>query len=159
MGQPRCVLTNIREQTLIELLLRPTYERVVAYLRRLPQPASVHWVTMDMWRPYREAVRHALPKARSVVDKFHVLRMAIAGLYIISVRKHIRATLSPKQRRTLMHDRFFLWRRAQDLQPMERVLVETWTRNLPLLGEAYQAKEAFFAIKIGTCIVLLSVLQ
>lgn len=29
---------------------------------------------------------------------------------------------------------------------MEHVLVETWTKNFPLLGEAYQAKEAFFAI-------------
>lgn len=144
MGQPRCVLTNIREQTLVAMLPSRTYERVVAYLRRLPQPARVHWVTMDMWRTYREAVRHALPTARIVVDKFHVLRMANVGLE--SVRKPIRATLSPKERRILMHDRFFLLRRAQDLQPMERVLVETWTRNLPLLGEAYQAKETFFAI-------------
>ncbi len=29
---------------------------------------------------------------------------------------------------------------------MEHVLVETWTKTLPLLGEAYQATEAFFAV-------------
>ncbi len=29
---------------------------------------------------------------------------------------------------------------------MEHVLVETWIKNLPLLGKAYQAKEAFFAV-------------
>ncbi len=144
MGQPRCVLTNIREQTLLDLLPSRRYDRVATYLLHLSKPQAVRWVTMDMWRPYREAVRDALPQARIVVDKFHVIRMANAGLD--GVRKQLRLSLSAKERKTLMHDRFLLLRRPHDLQPMEQVLVESWTRNLPLLGDAYQAKEAFFAI-------------
>ncbi len=141
IGQPRCVLTSTREQTPVDLLPSRTYDRVLAYLSNLPQHQTVRWVTMDMWRPYRDAVRHALPKTRIVVNKFHVLRMANAGLD--TVRKHIRTILSPKERRTLMHDRFLLLRRAHELQPMEHVLVETGTKNLPLLGEAYHVKEPF----------------
>lgn len=67
--------------------------------------------------------------------------MANAGLD--GVRKQLRLSLSAKERKTLMHDRFLLLRRAHDLQPMEQVLVEAWTRDLPLLGEAYQAKGHF----------------
>lgn len=105
IGQPRCALTNTREQTLVDLLPSRTYDRVLAYRSNLPQHQTVRWVTMDMWRPYCDAVRHALPKARIVVDKFHVLRMANAGLD--TVRKHIRTILSPKERRTLSMIGFF----------------------------------------------------
>ncbi len=94
IGQPRCVLTNTREQTLVDLLPSRTCDRVLAYLSNLPQRQTVRWATMDMWRPYRDAVRPALPKARIVVDKFHVLRMANAGLH--TVRKHVRTILSPR---------------------------------------------------------------
>jgi transposase len=57
---------------------------------------------MDMWLPYREAVRTFLPSAFIVVDKFHVLRMVNASLD--AVRKSIREDLSKKRRR---EDRFY----------------------------------------------------
>ncbi len=142
--QPRCVLTNVESRTLLDILPSRTYAVVVEYLRCLPHPERVHWVTMDMWRPYREAAHHALPHAKIVVDKFHVLRMANAALD--AVRKQVRTSLSSKERRTLMHDRFLLLRRAHELTPMEHVLVETWTKDLPLLGQAYQAKEVFYEV-------------
>lgn len=63
-----------------------------------------------------------------------------------SVRKQVRRDLSTKERRTLMHDRFLLLQRAHALEPMDQLVVETWIQNLPLLGEAYRTKEAFFAI-------------
>lgn len=144
MGQPRCVLTNIREKPLLDLLPSRRYGRVSIYLLHLSKPQAVRWVTMDMWCPYREVVRDALPQVRIVVDKFHVVRMANAGLD--GVREQLRLNLSAKERKSLMHDRFLLLRHPHDLQPMEQVLVESWTRYLPLLGDAYQAKEVFFAI-------------
>ena len=144
LGQPRCVLTNVDAQTLLDMLPNRTYDTVFAYLQQMPQSQRVQWVTMDMWRPYRVAVTRALPQATIVIDKFHVMRMANAALD--SVRKQIRTTLSPRERRTLLHDRFLLLKRAQDLAPMDQMVLEAWTKNLPLLGSAYRAKEAFFAI-------------
>ena len=63
MGQPRCVLTNIREQTLLDLLPSRRYDRVATYLLHLSKPQAARWVTMDMWHPYREAVRDTLPSS------------------------------------------------------------------------------------------------
>ena len=49
---------------------------------------------MDMWQPYRDAVRSILPKAKIVIDKFHIVRYASDALD--AVRKEIRKTLTDK---------------------------------------------------------------
>lgn len=89
-------------------------------------------------------MREILPQARIVIDKFHVVRMANECLE--KVRKEIRGSLSDKQRRGLMHDRFILLKREANLQGLERLTLESWTKNYPALGAAYRAKEDFFAI-------------
>ncbi len=63
-----------------------------------------------------------------------------------SVRKSLRADLSPKQRRGLIHDRFVLLRRQNQLTDQESFNLDGWTKNYPLLGEAYRLKEEFFNI-------------
>jgi transposase len=99
---------------------------------------------MDMWEPCRDAVRAAMPQAIIVIDKFHVVRMANSCLE--AIRKNLREGLANKQRRGLMHDRFVLLRREDDLEGLQRINLESWTRNYPVLGAAYRAKEDFFDI-------------
>lgn len=103
-GKPRCVLTNVRQRTMLDLLRDRRRSTVAAFLQRLPNKERVELVAMDMWRPYKEAVNVVLPHATIVVDKFHVLRLANAALE--AVRKEQRRRLRPGQRRWLMHDRF-----------------------------------------------------
>jgi transposase len=109
---------------------------------------NIRLVTMDMWRPYRDAVRAILPKATVVVDKFHVLRMANDG--IEQVRKELRAGLSLKERRGLMHDRYVLLRRESELDPRSRFLLDSWTTLHPTVGFAYRLKEDFYGIYDAT---------
>ncbi len=45
-----------------------------------------------------------------------------------------------------MHDRFILLKREDKLEPFQRLTLESWTKNFPALGDAYRAKEDFFAI-------------
>ena len=70
---------------------------------------DVQYVAMDMWKPYRDAVTDVIPQAKVVVDKFHVVRMANDSME--RVRKSMKADLTLKQKRGLMHDRFVLLRR------------------------------------------------
>lgn len=142
--KPRFVVTNIERNNVISILADRTKPVVLNYLMKLPYRHRVRCVAMDMWLPYKDAVRAAIPAAWIVVDKFHVQKMANASLE--TVRKGIRAELDKKQIRGLMHDRFFLLKREDDLKPFERLKLESWTRNFPLLGEAWQAKEEFFRI-------------
>lgn len=141
--KPRCVFTNVETNTVFNLLPDRSKVLVTNYLMKLNKRQNIKCVTMDMWQPYRDAVYGCLPQAFIVVDKFHVLRMANASLEV--VRKAIRADLTTKQRRGLMHDRFILLKRESELEPFERLTLESWTRNFPALGEAYYAKERFFA--------------
>jgi transposase len=142
--KPRCVLSNIENNTIVNVLRDRNKKTVTVYLLRLKGLDSVRCVTMDMWEPYKDAVRDVMPQARIVIDKFHVVRMANECLE--KVRKEIRGSLTDKQRRGLMHDRFILLKREAKLEGLDRITLESWTRNYPALGAAYRAKEEFFGI-------------
>ena len=114
------------------------------YLGRLPDRSRIQLVAMDMWRPYKDAVGAVLPRATIVIDKFHVLKMANAA--VERVRKHLRQSLTPAQRRGLMHDRFVLLKREADLSEREQLLLSTWTKNFPSLGDVHRRKEDFFRL-------------
>ncbi len=142
--KPRCVVSNIENNTIVNVLRDRNKKTVADYLFRLNGRNLVKCVAMDMWEPYKDAVRDVMPQARIVVDKFHVVRMANDCLE--AVRKGIRSSLSEKQRRGLMHDRFILLKREEKLEGLDRITLESWTKNYPALGEAYRAKEEFFGI-------------
>ncbi len=142
--RPRGVVTNVQECTLVDLLRNRSKETIIAYLGQLPHRERVRLVTMDMWRPYKDAVEASLPDATIVIDKFHVLKMANAA--VERVRKQLRESLPSAQRRGLMHDRFVLLKREDDLTDREALLLSTWVKNYPVLGEIHRLKEAFFGL-------------
>ncbi|WP_072729632.1 ISL3 family transposase [Paenibacillus sp. NAIST15-1] len=142
--KPRCMITNIKECTLLDVLPNLNKETVVDYLSCLPNRGQIQYITMDMWQPYRDAVRAVFPKATIIVDKFHIVR--IVNQAIESIHKQIRESLTPKEQRVLMHDRFTLLKRHKELTEMDKITLDLWTNNHPLLGIAYEIKESFFDI-------------
>lgn len=142
--QARGIITNIEAATVVEFLPDRKKQTIIRYLSNLENRKNIEIVCIDMWQPYREAVWQVLPDATIIVDKFHAVKMANEALEV--VRKAVRAQLDEKQRRTLMHDRFLLLRRRSELQPKDVLILESWTKNFPTLGKAYELKEAFFEI-------------
>ena len=142
--KPRGVITNIQNNTVVELLPNRNKETIIKYLSQLKGKEHIQYVAMDMWRPYRDAVEIVLPQARVVIDKFHVVKMANEALE--RVRKSFRESLSPKQRRGLMHDRFVLLKCESELNDKEILLLSGWLNNYPELALAYRLKEDFFNI-------------
>lgn len=142
--KPRCVLTNIEECTLLDVLPNRNKETVVDYLLRLPNIGQIRYVTMDMWQPYKDAVRAVLPKALIIVDKFHVVRMANQALE--TIHKQILEGLSPKERRGLMPGRFILLKRDIELTEKDRITLDLWRKNHPSLVTAYDLKESYLDI-------------
>ncbi len=142
--RPRCVLSNLEQQTIVNVLPNRNKSTVAAYLQQLPDRGKIRYVAIDMWNPYREVVRQLLPHATVIVDKFHVLCQANQAVEV--TRKALRASLPPKRRRALMRDRFVLLKRRHDLTDQEALLLSGWTENFPALKAAYELKEAFFDI-------------
>lgn len=144
IGRPRGVLANVEARTLYDMLPDRSQASIARRLALIPDRHQIELVCTDMWRPYRNAVADVLPQAELVIDRWHVQKMANEALE--SLRKEFRASLAPARRRRLMHDRFLLLRRARDLRPQDRLILETWTNEHPHLGAAYLAKETLFDI-------------
>jgi transposase len=142
--KPRGVITNIQNNTVVEILHNRNKETILHYLSGLNNKESIKYVAMDMWRPYRDAVEQVLPQAMIVIDKFHVVKMVNEALE--KVRKSLRAELEPKQRRYLKNDRLILLKRRGELSDKEEFLISGWLNNHPQLALAYIAKEAFYEI-------------
>lgn len=144
LGKPRCVATNIQKRTIIGVLEDRNKPTVHQYLFWLSDKPKVRVVTMDMWKPYRDAVSAILPGAAIVVDKFHIVRTATHALE--SVRRGLRDTMTATKRREVMRSRFLLLKRAHQLNDEERKKVEEWTTTLPTLGAAYRLKEGYYGV-------------
>ena len=142
--RPRGVITNIANNTIVELLPNRNKETVARYLHHLEGKERVQYVAMDMWRPYLDACHAVIPDAKVIIDKFHVVKMANEALE--RVRKSLRESLTTKQRRGLMHDRFVLLKRERDLSDKEALLLSGWVKNYPEIGLAHRLKEDFFGI-------------
>ena len=131
-------------RTIYDIKPNRNKETGIQRLSEISDRTYIEYVTMDMWKPYKDAVNTILPHAKVVVDKFHVVRMANQALD--NVRKSLKAHMSQKERRTLMRERFILLKRKHDLNERESFLLDTWLGNLPALKEAYELKEEFYWI-------------
>lgn len=142
--KPRCIFTDVKRRAIVDLLAKRDKLTVSKWLTNLPGKATVEVVTMDMWKPYRDAAQALLPAAKVVVDKFHVVRMA--NKCLDDTRKHLRAELSPSDRRKMMRSRHVILKREKDLDEQDHATMEVWTNALPELYYAYKAKEGFFGV-------------
>jgi len=117
---------------------------VLRYLAGIPDRQKIQLMTIDMWNPYREAIHEALPDARIVVDKFHVVRMANEALE--RIRKEHRVNLPTKGRLQLKDDRWMMLTNPDKLDAGRALLLEEMLSRFPLLKAGYEAKERFRAI-------------
>jgi transposase len=65
---PRCVICNVHQRTVIDLLPNRNKDTVIRCLYKLPNRQIIRYVCMDMWEPDREAVTAALPQAESSIS-------------------------------------------------------------------------------------------
>lgn len=115
-------------------------ERAVAEaLRALPDSDRVLVVAQDMSHSLRRAVADALPRARVVVDRYHVL--SLANDAVDRVRIHLRGDT---KKRASMIVRHLLRKHEGQLSADELAQLDWWRGLMPELKEAYQAKESFF---------------
>lgn len=140
----RLILTNIEENTVIDLIEDRTKKTVINALTRLKDRDKIKFVAMDMWRPYKEAVYAVLPHAVIVIDKFHIVKMANEA--VEKGRKSLRESMTAELALALKNDRFVMLRREERLSPRQSILLSGWTENYPKLKELHRLKEEFFSI-------------
>lgn len=140
---PRCVLTNVGEKRLFDILPNRKKDDLRPYFESMPDLHQVEVFVADMWKAYHDIAREFMPRAGRVVDRFHIQRMANDGLDII--RKSVARKRTREQRIELKDVRFLLWRNGASLSEEEADEVNAWLRHSPELKRAYRIKEAFSA--------------
>lgn len=146
--RPRAVITNLHNNTAVNLLPNRFKKTVATYLSGLKGKEDVRYVAIDMWEPYREAVHEVLPQAIVVVDKFHVQRMGNQAFdeFRRSLNRRDSADKLRKKAAGTKKDAYLFRKRERDLNDQERFILDGWINSIPELGEAYRLKEAYYDI-------------
>ncbi|MFN3944599.1 MAG: ISL3 family transposase [Allosphingosinicella sp.] len=145
-GQMRAIFVNIEDSWPIELLTTRWEKPVLNFLLNLRDRDKVEVVTTDMWKPYRKAVRYAMPQAVLIVDKWHVQRMANDVMEVARRVYQGGAGISKETRKQLKKGRSIFLKRPYVLSERQLLDLDGWLKNTPELRGAYETKEAFMKI-------------
>lgn len=141
MGKYRAVITNVKKNALVTMLPSRDLGPLQLYFAERFDADLIEVVTMDMYAPYRIAVKNCFPKAKIVVDRFHVMQHASKA--VETVRKILRGHQDRKHRISLLGDRWLMLTARDNLSAIQRVRLESVLEQYPTLKEAYELKESF----------------
>lgn len=146
IGDVRGVLTDIERRLLYDFTINRTKAVLDPYFAfvSVEDRERVQYVTMDMWKPYKDAVYQFFPNAKVVVDKYHVVKEL--NVIMDTMRKQYKDGLSKPELKQLKRDRYILRSRRHNLKMGDEIVLQTWQSQYPTLYEAYQHKELFFDI-------------
>jgi transposase len=114
---------------------------VERYLDSLLQPERVRAVAIDMHEPFRQAVQMCLPRAKVVVDKFHLIRHINNALD--KVRSRLQGGSRKDKRRDLFKSRYTLLKGDERLVGWEKLKLNNLFYHYPELKRAWVLKEGF----------------
>lgn len=137
----RCVLTDLEHGTVYDLLPSRTLDAVTHYLSQLPDRSAIEFVCVDFHGTFINACQAALPQARLVIDKFHVVKMANESLERVRKAAYLRS-----RSKALNEHRKPLLRRWDDLSAEEQRSLRNALRQEPDVRAAHDLKEAFYRI-------------
>jgi transposase len=141
-----CLLTDIAEHRIVELLPKSTELELARFLKQVPHPERLKIVVIDMSLGFLTVVRKIFPWARVVIDAYHVLRMVNDA--VTEVLKAIQENLDEAGREALMHEgnRFLLLKRRFELTEEQNEQLQRWFERVPELKQAYELKEEIYDI-------------
>lgn len=140
----RAIFVDIENLRILEMTKTRSKAAVSAFLSSIPNNDKIQVVSIDMHRPYLEAIHDVLPKAKVVIDKFHVVEYANSALN--KIRIAMKDDLSPSERRKLKRDRYLMLRNVEDLSTEQIETLDQIFMAYPQFETAYRLKEEFRAI-------------
>lgn len=140
------VLSDLEQRCVIAVLDNRLQETLEKWFDDLDeqQRRTIKVVSMDMWNPYRYAVRKKLPKAEIVADRFHVVKQLNHQLNLL--RRKLQREADEELTIILKGCRWILLKNRCDLTPEEEQKLELILQACPQLREIYLLKEEFRTI-------------
>jgi transposase len=139
-----CLLTDISNHYVLELLGKTTEIELVRFLKQLPKPENLKVIVIDMSKGFLCVIQKLFPYVPVVIDPYHVLRMLNDA--ITSVVRTKQMHLSRAEHDELMRggNRFLLLKRRFELTKDEKDQLALWFERVPQFKRAYDLKEEVY---------------
>ena len=138
------VVTDLKRRKVVRLYEDRKAKSLTAFFQELGREACarIECVVIDMWKPYRKAIRRWLKNAAVIIDKFHVVKAVHEALD--RVRKDEQSSLPDEERKRLKGARWLLLRSLQNTARKGKTdsLADLLALN-QTLAKAYLLKEEF----------------
>lgn len=140
------VISDLERRCVIAVLPGREKERLEKWLSDLTKTErkAIRVVSIDMWKPYRSAVRAKLPHADIVADRFHVMKQLNDRL--TQLRRAIQRKADDATKEILKGSRWLLVKNRNELTPEEEIHLMEILNVSPELRVAYLLKEEFRTI-------------
>ncbi len=102
---------------------------------------SIRFVSIDMWAPYFQAARSKLPRAKVVIDRFHVMKQL--NMRLTQLRTKYQKQCDPETRKILKGSRWIIVRNRSDLSKKEEDQLTQILNVCQELRVVYLLKEEF----------------
>jgi transposase len=132
-------IVDLERKAVIGVVSGRRQQEVADFFTALSNADRARVVVMDMHEPFRQAVALCLPRAKVVVDKFHVLSHVHRAL------DQVRTGIEPRQgkRGELYRARYLLLKARERLTPPQRTTLMALLGRYPQLHRAWLLKEWF----------------
>jgi transposase len=132
-GNLATIVTDLDESSLLEVIDSHKSEDIILALKQQPEAmrASVKEVCVDMWGGFPKVIKEVFPNAKTVIDRFHVMKLIHKAL------NQIRLQLGLKGLRNKM----LLLKNNEDLNELERTELRDLFQDSVVLEFAYSFKE------------------
>jgi transposase len=138
------------ELAILGVLANRKKETVKAFLESIPPKLrnTIRTACSDLYEGYLQAVHEVLPKARQVIDRFHVAKLYREATDSLrkSELKQLKKTLSKDDYRQLKGSLWAFRKNEDDLEPKERTVLDQLFAYSPVLQQAYALREQLTAI-------------
>jgi len=136
-------ICDLEQRKVLEVVEGHKAQSAQAYLEKLADPDRVEAVVMDMHEPYRQVVELCCPRAKIVVDKYHLVRKV--NQVMDRVRIRLQRGESRGRKSLLYRKRYLLLKGAEKLSEEETRALGELLAIYPELAQAWRLKEAFRA--------------
>lgn len=138
------IITDLVNNKVIDILPAKNTSQLIAYFNKIKNKGKVKYVTMDMCKDFKKAVKASLKNATIVADKFHYTRLICWGLE--KVRKEVQQHLSKDDRIFFKRSKKILLKDSSKLNIEESLQLDRMLNYSEDLKWAYSIKEGFFEI-------------
>jgi transposase len=138
------ILSDLERHCILAILPNRKKDTLIDWIQAYPNRQDIAVVSTDLWEPYRQAVKTALPDAQQVADRFHIMKQLTERL--TQARRSLQKKADRQTYELLKGSHWILLKAHHTLSAEEQQKLQLILTNCPDLRRMYLLKEEFRTI-------------